>query len=82
MQVSSFYLIKKLISHHLTILSSPFFYPGLSLLHHACYFNVMELISLLLNNGADVNLSSEEGDLTPRECLSYECVCVVITNAP
>lgn len=74
-------LVKKLMIHHRTILSSPHFNPGLSLLHHACYFNAMELITLLVNNGADVNLSSEEGDLTPRECVSYECVCVIMINA-
>lgn len=40
-------------------------YSGLSLLHHACFSNNMALITLLLNNGADANILSAEGDLTP-----------------
>jgi len=40
-------------------------YAGLSLLHHACFYNFMALITLLLNNGADTNIASSEGDLTP-----------------
>ena len=40
---------------------------GLSLLHHACFYNFMALVTLLLENGADVNILSAEGDLTPRE---------------
>ena len=40
-------------------------YAGLSLLHHACFYNFMALITLLLNNGADIDIKSAEGDLTP-----------------
>lgn len=40
-------------------------YAGLTLLHHASFYNFQDLISLLLNNGADPNIGSAEGDTTP-----------------
>lgn len=40
-------------------------YSGLSLLHHASIYNFMALTMLLLNNGANTNILSAEGDLTP-----------------
>jgi len=40
-------------------------YAGLSLLHHAAFYNFMALITSLLNNGADTNILSSEGGFTP-----------------
>lgn len=40
-------------------------YAGLSLMHHASFYNFMPLITLLINSGADLNIISSEGDLTP-----------------
>lgn len=42
-------------------------YAGLSLLHHACFYNFMALITMLINHGADTNILSAEGDLTPSK---------------
>lgn len=40
-------------------------YAGLSLLHHACYYNFDQLLVMLLKHGANPNIGSAEGDATP-----------------